>query len=87
MARRSSDYVDAEGREGFFQLKHYVYGQRRKAVPGVQDSHQAGYHRRAQQPLLPALPEVRKAAFGSWHLAISSFIPGEKSLLDAKANC
>src|SRR5580698_6375301 len=25
-----SDYVDAEGREGFFQLKHYVYGREGK---------------------------------------------------------
>ncbi|MGB8889359.1 MAG: bifunctional DNA-formamidopyrimidine glycosylase/DNA-(apurinic or apyrimidinic site) lyase [Candidatus Korobacteraceae bacterium] len=25
-----SDYVDAEGREGFFQLKHYVYGRENK---------------------------------------------------------
>ena len=53
-----SDYVDADGEEGFFQLKHRVYGREGKAVPGLQGAHQADRHRRAQQPLLPALPEI-----------------------------
>jgi hypothetical protein len=35
--------------------------QRRKAMFGVRNAHQAGYHRRTQQSLLSALPEIKKA--------------------------
>ena len=33
-----SDYVDADGEEGFFQLQHRVYGREGRALLGVQDS-------------------------------------------------
>ena len=58
-----SDYVDADGDEGSFQLQHRVYGREGRALPGLQDPHQARGHRRRKQPLLPKMPEVEIRVF------------------------
>ena len=64
-----NDYVDAEGREGFFQLRHRVYGREGQTLPGMRRRHQAGYHRRTQQSLLFALSEVAvPISFRRWKL-------------------
>ena len=55
-----NDYVDAEGREGFFQLPPPGLWAGGRAMPGMRHTHQAGYHRRAKQSLLSALSEVER---------------------------
>ena len=55
-----SDYVNADGEEGFFQLQHRVYGREARGLSRVPDFDQAGRDCRTQQPLLPNVPEVRQ---------------------------
>jgi len=57
-----SDYVDADGEEGFFQLQHRVYG--REASPAWSAKLPSNASSSpAQQPLLPKVPEIGN---GSW---------------------
>ena len=59
-----SDYVDADGEEGFFQLQHRVYGREGEPCLVCGTANQAGYHRRPQQSLLPEVSAVRFAVGG-----------------------
>ena len=52
-----SDYVDAEGRKGFFQISHRVYQRTGEPCTDLPDSHSARDRRAAQFALLPALPK------------------------------
>ena len=53
-----SDYVDADGEEGFFQLQHRVYGREGEPCLVCGDADQAGGHRWAKQSLLFSLSKV-----------------------------
>ncbi len=59
-----SDYVDADGEAGFFQIHHRVYGREGRALPRLWNPHPPHRPRRPQHPLLPPLPEV--VAGGLW---------------------
>ncbi len=53
-----SNYVDASGEAGFFQLQHRVYGREGRSLPCLYGSDQADRNRRPQQSLLPKLPKI-----------------------------
>ena len=53
-----SDYVDADGVRGFFQLEHRVYGRARQACRDVRNGDQEDRRRRPGDPLLPNLPKI-----------------------------
>ena len=53
-----SDYVDAAGVEGFFQLEHRVYLRTGLAMPGLRNSDPAHPGGRPRHPLLSPLPAL-----------------------------
>jgi len=55
-----SDYVDADGEAGRFQFQHRVYGRQGEPCLKCGAAIRRRGHRRPQQLLLPALPEVKR---------------------------
>ena len=53
-----SDYVDADGVRGFFQLEHKVYGRGWRGVQRLRDAAEEDHRRRPHDGLLPALPAL-----------------------------
>ena len=66
-----SDYVDAHGERGRFQLEHQAYGREGEPCAGVRNAHPQNYRGPTRDPLLPAVPTTVAAA-SKRALAISS---------------
>ena len=75
-----SDYVDADGEEGFFQTAAPGLRPGRRALPGLQDPDQARSHRGPQQPLLPQVSKVAPASRRLLEGILPSAFAGETPL-------
>ncbi len=72
-----SDYVDAAGERGFFQLRHFVYMRTGAALPGLRNAHPPHRGGWPRHPLLPGLPALNPGSCGRPALRKLKFDPTE----------